>query len=266
MNRFFKKLAAGIMSAAMCLSLCACDTDLDTLLLMKKVSDAVSDTKSFEGEFECTAKAKYGFVPLKVKVDGDILCILEKPQLEVDAEIDLGILGDTDVKLYAAAGEKTADVYVGIEDLTGKMSWIHESVDIPEGKSLDMKGMLDLIDKGSDLLTKGEEKQINGVKCVKITLTLPGDMIGVALGNESDTVKDLVIDAWVNKSTGQIIRIDTELGDIAKAALTVFGGDMLSGVEFTELPLHVEINSFNTVKEIKIPNEALTAEGYEHAA
>lgn len=259
MNKFFKKLTAIALAGVMCLSLCACSTDLDTMLLMKKVYDAVETTKSAEGEFECSAKGSYGIVPVKAKIEGDISYLAEKPTVWLDAEIDLGLLGDMDVDVYAEVGENSVDIYAGVEKLGDGMNWFYEKVDLPEGQSFNVSGIISLIDKGSVLVAKGEEKQINGVDAVKITLTMPGDMFAVALGNQDCIVGDVVINAWVNKADGHILRLETELSEIAKLLVSTVLEDDADNIKITSLPLEVEFDSFDTLKEIKIPQEALKA-------
>lgn len=259
MNQFLKKLTAIALAVVMCLGLCACNTDLDTMLLMKKVYDAVETTKSAEGEFECSAKGSYGIVPVKAKIDGDISYLAEKPTVWLDAEIDLGLLGDLDVEVYAEVGENKVDIYTGVEKLGDGMNWFYNRVDIPEGQSFNVSGIISLIDKGSVLVAKGEEKQINGVSAVKITLTMPGDMFAVALGNQDCTVGDVVINAWVNKADGHILRLETELSEIAKLLISTALEDDADNIKITSMPLEVEFDSFDTLTEIKIPQEAVKA-------
>ena len=259
MNKLFRKITAIALTGIMCFSLCACNTDLDTMLLMKKVYDAVETTKSAEGEFTCSAKGSYGIVPVKAKIDGDISYLAEKPTVWLDAEIDLGLLGDLDVEVYAEVGEKAVDIYAGVEKLGDGMNWFYSSVDIPEGQSFNVSGIISLIDKGSVLVAKGEEKQINGVSAVKITLTMPGDMFAVALGNQDCIVGDIVINAWVNKADGHILRLETELSEIAKLLVSTALEDDADNIKITSMPLEVEFDSFDTLKEIKIPQEAIKA-------
>ena len=259
MYKFLKKITAIATAGIMCLSLCACSTDLDTMILMKKVCDAFESTKSAEGEFECSAKGSYGIVPIKAKIDGDISYLAEKPTVWLDAEIDLGLLGDLDVEVYAEVGEKTVDIYTGVEKLGDGMNWFYSKADIPEGQKLDVGGIISLIDKGSVLVAKGEEKQINGVNAVKITLTMPGDMFAVALGNQDCIVGDIVINAWVNEKDGHILRLETELSEIAKLLVSTALEDDADNIKITAMPLEVELDSFDTMKEIKIPQEAIKA-------
>ena len=139
------------------------------------------------------------------------------------------------------------------------MNWFYEKVDLPEGQSFNVSGIISLIDKGSVLVAKGEEKQINGVDAVKITLTMPGDMFAVALGNQDCIVGDVVINAWVNKADGHILRLETELSEIAKLLVSTALEDDADNIKITSMPLEVEFDSFDTLKEIKIPQEALKA-------
>lgn len=257
--KFFKKLAAVLLGTAMCLSLCACDTDLETLLLMRKVGNAIEDTKSFEGEFSCSTKAAYGVLPLKLSVEGDIRCVTQPMTMEIATEIDLGLLGELEAKIYLLGTDDSMEIYAGIEDLAGDMTWTHEVLAAPGETSLDTSGLLKIIDSGSDLLTKGEERKINGVNAVRLTLTLPGDMMAVSVGNESGTMDDLIIDAWVNKSDGHIIRLETELGELAMLALAPALESEADNISITAMPLVIDINDFNCVDEIVLPQEALKA-------
>lgn len=263
--RIFKEITAIIMAGAMCMGLCGCSTDLDTMLLMKKVYDSAEKTKSAEGDFECKAEGKYGIIPLKLNMEGDWEYTAEKPTIKLDAEIGLGILGDIDAEVYIRVNENIVELYAGVEKLGEGMNWIQSRAEIPEGTSPDVKGFVNMIDKGSVLVTRGEEKQISGVKAVKLTLTLPGDMIGVALGNQSCVVGDIVIDAWVNKSSGRIMKIESELSELAKLIISTAMEEDADSIKITSMPLTVEFEEFDTVEKIVIPEEALKIKGTKAA-
>lgn len=259
MNKFIKKITLIALSAAMCLSLCACNTNLDTMLLMKKVYDSVEKTQSFEAEVKTTASAAYGKLPIKVKAESDVRCIIDPLQIELDNEIDLGLLGEVEAPVYVIGSDKALDVYVGVKFL-GKDNWYHQSLPISEEYKLDAKSIIELFDEDSGRLTLGEEKQIAGQTAVQMSLTLPADMIAEALGTEADGMQDVVINVWVNKSSGQIMRVETELSGLCNLAVKATVGDSYGSITIKSLPVVMDIESVNTVKSITVPAEALNGE------
>lgn len=259
MKKIIKRIVLFTVCASLCLGLCACNTNLDTMLLMKKVYDCVEKTQSFEAEVKTSADAAYGKLPIKVKAESEVRCIVDPLQIELDNEIDLGLLGEVEAPVYVIGSENALDVYAGMKIL-GKDKWYHQSVTVPEGFKLDAKTAIKLLDEDSGCLTMGEEKQIAGQTAVKLSLTLPADQIAEAFGADADSVEDIVIDVWVNKSSGQVMRVETELAGLCTLAVRAAAGSGFGSITVKSLPVVMDIESVNTVKSITVPSEALKGE------
>lgn len=260
MKRMMKAVMALVLSAVMCLGLCGCDTDIGTMLLMKKVCESIEETESFEADIKADLNVtygKYGGVPSAATVTAKCRFTEEPTVMELLCSMESGLLSEVEMPIYLIGGDDALEVYAGVP-LFGQTVWLHESVDEPEGTDFDLKSALGLLDKGAGLeITKGEEKQIGGETAVKLTLVLPGDMIAVSLGAMDETMDDLVITGWVSKKTGQVLRLEAELGQLAQLALnqTKFV-DESKALKIKSMAVEIDVTGRNTVERIELPKDA----------
>jgi len=260
MKKMIKAALALVLSVVMCLGLCGCSTDIGTMLLMKKVYDSIEETESFEADVKAELQIKYGGMASEIPVDAKCRFTEEPTMMELQCSIDAGLLSKVEMPVYLIEGDDAVELYAGMP-LLGHMVWLHESVDQPEGTDLDIKSVLGLLDKGAGLeVTKGEEKQIGGETAVKLTLVLPGDMIAVAMGAMDETMDDLVVTGWVSKKSGQVLRLEAELGELAQLALRrteLFSNSKT--IEIESMAVEIDVTGRNTVERIELPKDA-TAE------
>ncbi len=256
MKRIFRAAMALVLSAVMCLGLCGCDTDIGTMLLMKKVCDAIEETESFEADIKAKLKINYGGVSSELPVNAECRYTEEPAVMELLCSMESGLLSEVKMPIYFIGEDDALEVYVGMP-LFGQMVWLHESIEQPEGTAADAKSVLKLLDEGSGLkITKGEEKKLGGETAVKLTLVLPGDMIAVSLGAMDETMDDLVITGWVSKKSGQVLRLETELGELAQLALsqTEFV-DKSKALTIESMAVEIDVTGRNTVERIELPEE-----------
>lgn len=256
MKRIFKAAMALVLSAVMCLGLCACDTDIGTMLLMKKVYESIEETESFEANVKAELKIKVQGISSEMDAEAKCRFTEEPAVMELLCSTESGMLSEVEMPVYLIGGDDTLEVYAGVP-LFGQMLWLHESLKQPEGKTADAQSVLKLLDEGSGLeITKGEEKKINGETAVKLTLVLPGDMIAVSLGAMDETMDDLVVTGWVSKKSGQVLRLEAELGELAQLALkqTELFGESKS-VEIESMAVVIDVTGRNTVEHIELPKE-----------
>lgn len=271
MKRLLKAMAALTLSAAMCIGLCGCDTDFGTMLLVKKVYDSIEETESFEAKAEIGMELTYRKLSSDVSIKADCRCTVEPTVIELKCSTDTGMLSELEMPVYIVGGNKSLELYVGAPVL-GETVWLHESLELPESADEETQNVLALLDKGSDLeIIRGEEKKIDGQTAVKLTLVLPGDMIAVSLGAIDETMEDLEITAWVNKKTGQVLRLEAELGELAQLALKSarLTGDaekLVSEAEIEHMTVTIDVTGVNTIEKIELPSSTLSGEKAKNAA
>ncbi len=249
-----------VLSAVMCLGLCGCDTDIGTMLLMKKVYDAIEQTESFEADIKADMKISYGGVASEIPVNAKCRFTEEPAVMELLCSMDSKLLPEVEMPVYLIEGDDALEVYVGMP-LFGQMVWLHESMELPEGETTDAKSVLKRLDEGSGLkITKGEEKKIDGETAVKLTLVLPGDMIAVSLGAMDETMDDLVVTGWVSKKSGQVLRLEAELGELAQLALgqTDFF-DESKALKIESMAVVIDVTGRNSVERIELPEDTASS-------
>lgn len=256
MKKFFRAAMAMVLSAVMCLGLCGCNTDIGTMLLMKKVYESIEETESFEADIKADLKMKVQGISSEIPVKAECRFTEEPAVMELLCSTESGLLSEVKMPVYFIGGDDALEVYAGVP-LFGNMVWLHESLELPEGTDTDAKSVLKMLDEGSGLkITKGEQKKIGGETAVKLTLVLPGDMIAVSLGAMDETMDDLVVTGWVSKKSGQVLRLEAELGDLAQLALkqTEFANDSKS-IEIESMTVVIDVTGRNTVQHIELPED-----------
>lgn len=256
MKKIFKAVIALVLSAVMCMGLCGCDTDIGTMLLMKKVYDSIEETESFEADVKAELKIKYKGISSEMAMSAECRYTEEPAVMELLCSTESGLLSEAAMPVYLIGGDDALEIYAGVP-LFGHMVWLHESVKQPKGTNADAQSVLKLLDEGSGLeITKGEEKKINGETAVKLTLVVPGDMIAVSLGAMDETMDDLVVTGWVSKKSGQVLRLEAELGELAQLALnqTEFF-DKSKALEIESMAVEIDVTGRNTVERIELPED-----------
>lgn len=256
MKKFLRPFAAIVMSAAMCLSLCACDMDLGTMLLMKKVYDAAEDTESFEAEATADMELVYDGEAAELSMEADCRATLEPLVMEINCAADTGILGRTEAPVYIVGGDDALELYLGLPVL-GETVWLHESVELPDGETEDL---LSLVGKGSELNVEvGKEQTVNGEKAVELTLTLPAEIIEAALDAGDGELDDMPVTVWVSKKTGRILRAEADLAQLVRYALEASElsaalEELKLDIELKSMPTVINVTGYNSVESITLPD------------
>ena len=255
MKKFFTRLAAAVMAMVMCLTLCGCGTDLGTMLLMKKVWDSAASVKSVEADLTAEIEGSCGSIPLKAGMEAECRLLADPLELEAATELDMGLFGSSELTAYMLNRGDALELYIALKDkvLLSK-SWPLENA--PTLK--DAIGFIRFIEDSEASIVWSRDEEINGTDAAVLDIVLPAGMIGKCFGEAEDEepdviTNDLKLTAWIDIESGRLIRLETDLAQLAVPLFIGSEDGQKVDIIIDKLPLVLDITDFNEVESIDIP-------------
>lgn len=234
----------------------------------------------------------FGF-PMEFSAAMDMTAFRDPLKIKSDMEMDLGLLGDTQMQVYA--GEQNGKYRLYVKESDGwKISEV-EAKDLGRYDGLSMmktyiEQTSELTAAGTDELPGGEAMKYTGVvhgEGLEKVLFESGSMklfagllkqnmlkpLGNKLEQEEEKLpgllknaEDMKVTLWIDKKTGYPVQCSVDITDMLSEALTLIqeeaadgkeGTDLTSQIRLTGTTITVRCSDFNEAEDFVIPKEAL---------
>lgn len=200
---------------------------------------------------------------MDVTLGGEFMGTMAPEVFYMDTTMEMSLMGiSMDMEVYTQREGDTVTTYTGAAG-----EWTKSEAQVPEGTETEIQEMYAMFDNADDFVLAEETENYNGKEVYVLTSTVTGENVEELLGQME--MEDLVgsyegmdfsqLSAEVNMK----IYKDTILPASVSAEMT---GEGLTSeadgatVEISGFSVEVNYNSFDDVKEIVIPEEALAAE------
>jgi hypothetical protein len=259
MKKKLVKVLALVMALAMMFTLAACSLTLNDMLIVKRAYKHVKqmDSMCFDGNAEMSITI--GKVPMKITGYADCQCIIDPTTVYIDAQFDLGNYGTMNLPMYMYSDGENFNLVLGMSKSNG-ITWVTNSTPLREKDSdITVESVLTELQRDSEALVVGENETINDLECRPFTIKVPGQTLMDALALEvpegcDATIDDTLITVWITVTDGMPLRLSGDLASVLQYIIDVNDPDYLPDMKVTSLPVVVDINSFNSVKDLELPN------------
>lgn len=256
MKKRTSRLIAVILCLVMCVSLCACGTDLSSMLVLKKCGDAVTKLDSVSFALEADAAAEVGKLSSELKISGDCVWVADPFGLAVDAETEIGSLGTVNTPLLFTNEDEKLVMYVGFEVLSEPV-WIRSELGPAfTGVSFDLEEAAALLESsaGSMTLTENETGDTYLIELSVPTELLLGEEAGEGAGLP-ETVEAMIT---VDKESSLPVEITAEAAPLVQFVIGRSGiseSALVGDITVNRANIRLTLTETNQVKTINIPND-----------
>lgn len=259
MKKKLIRAVALVLALAMMFSLSGCALTLNDMLIVRRAYKHVKqmDSMSFTGTAEMAITI--GRIPLKISATADCQCIIDPTTVYIDAKFDLGNYGNMALPMYIYSDDENLQIIMGMGQSDGT-TWVSNTIPLRETDSdISVDSVLTQLQRDPEALVVGENVVINDLECRPFTIKVPGQTLMDALALEvpedcDATIEDTLITVWITVTDGMPLRLSGDLASVLQYIIDVNDPDYLPDMKVTSLPVVVDINSFNSVKDLELPN------------
>lgn len=212
----------------------------------------------------------------------EISSIMEPMTMAMDMKVDMGEMGDMNMKMYM---EEQDGAYISYTSIDDGASWSKEEVaDADTVEQYDAVSNLDIYLSSSSEFTEKGEEEINGSMAVryegiiaKEDIARVMDASGMAeqmtqFGLSEEDAADLYADldnvgmvVWIDKTSGYPIKYEMDMTAVMQQLMNNLMSSMGEAAADTEISVNkmviaIEMYDFNAVDSIEIPAAAKNAE------
>lgn len=284
MKKMKKALAITLM-LAMVMSLSACGKKTNVMPEDPKdiLAAAQANTEAFK-DIDASVNVNMTMSvmgqSMSITSDMDMLVKVDPYTAKIDSQTDMGELGSQNITLYMGKEDDKYYLYTCIED-----KWTKEEVDkeLFETTASTYTSNTDIgkFIKDSKSFKKTGTEDINGKKAVVLEGIITGDALKELIeeteslknvtsiaGSELnadlfDSIGDLPIKMWIDEKEVVPVKISMDMSNMMKGLFdSLLNSDESTEdleLDISECVMEITYNSYNTIKEIKIPEEALKA-------
>jgi hypothetical protein len=259
MKKKLVKAMALVLALAMMFTLAGCSLTLNDMLIVRRAYKHVKqmDSMCFDGNAEMAITV--GKVPMKISAYADCKCIIDPTTVYIDAQFDLGNYGNLKLPMYIYSDDENLQIIMGMGQSDGT-TWVSNTIPLRENDSdISIDSVLTELQLDPDALVVGENEVINDLECRPFTIKVPGQTLMDALALEvpegcDATIEDTLITVWITVTDGMPLRLTGDLSSVLQYIIDVTDPDYLPAMKVTSFPVLVDISSFNSVKDLELPN------------
>lgn len=261
MKKTSVRLGAALLCLLMCLSFAGCTVSLDKaqeVMLAKKAYDAILTVNSFSFDLTAQAKGAYGDEHMEIPLTAKGSCIVDPLTAKAELEANIGEIGTLKAPVCLVSTDGQPKLYVGL-GIGGATVWVSPKPGESEGeRSNVLKDMVKYLMNDPDLISRGEEKKINGAMATPLTIRIPGELLelrdaeGKAIEG-AQTAEEQKLTVWLDNESYLPVRLEADIEPAVAYYLSVSEKTAQLPITVESLSVTVDFSEVNAVNTIELP-------------